>query len=139
MKKDNIILIGMPGCGKSTVGVVLAKVLGYQFVDSDLVIQSRMGKLLHEIIEERGQQGFRQVENDVNASLDAIRTEAQKKAVEGGCFERAAVSCQHQLQTFVGQFRDLSQYRLAFQFRDGIAPEELPAEADDGVEEAQEA
>ena len=74
MNKNNIILIGMPGCGKSTVGVVLAKVLGYQFVDSDLVIQSRMGKLLHEIIEERGQQGFRQVENDVNASLDCHRS-----------------------------------------------------------------
>lgn len=76
---------------------------------------------------------------DVNASLDAIRTEAQQKAVEGGCFERAAVSCQHQLQTFIGQFHELSQYRLVFQFRDGVAPEELPAEADDVVEEAQEA
>lgn len=43
----NIILIGMPGAGKSTVGVVLAKKLGYSFVDADLVIQSREGKLLH--------------------------------------------------------------------------------------------
>ena len=46
--KDNIILIGMPGAGKSTVGVVLAKKLGYQFLDSDLVIQQQYGKLLHE-------------------------------------------------------------------------------------------
>ena len=53
MKQKNIVLIGMPGAGKSTVGVVLAKKLGYAFLDSDLVIQSREGKLLHEIIEAR--------------------------------------------------------------------------------------
>lgn len=66
---NNIILIGMPGAGKSTVGVVLAKKMGYCFVDSDLVIQERTKKLLHEIITERGQQGFLEVENQVNASL----------------------------------------------------------------------
>ena len=48
---NNIILIGMPGVGKSTVGVVLAKTLGYAFLDSDLLIQEREGLLLHEIIE----------------------------------------------------------------------------------------
>lgn len=74
MKKDNIILIGMPGAGKSTVGVVLAKKLGYAFVDSDLVIQSREGKLLHEIIEEQGIEGFWAVEEEANASIDAHRT-----------------------------------------------------------------
>lgn len=52
MKKDNIVLIGMPGVGKSTVGVILAKVLGFQFVDADLVIQEKEGKLLREIIAE---------------------------------------------------------------------------------------
>ena len=67
--KDNIVLIGMPGAGKSTVGVVLAKRLGYSFVDSDLVIQERYGKLLHELIEEKGVECFWKLENDVNASL----------------------------------------------------------------------
>lgn len=69
MKKDNIVLIGMPGAGKSTVGVVLAKRLGMRFVDSDLVIQDTYGKLLYELIEEHGVEGFWKLENDVNASL----------------------------------------------------------------------
>ena len=67
--KDNIVLIGMPGVGKSTAGVVLAKVLGYQFVDADLVIQKEEGKLLHQIIDEVGTEGFIAVENRVNSSL----------------------------------------------------------------------
>lgn len=69
MDMKNIILIGMPGAGKSTVGVVLAKRLGYTFVDSDLVIQERHGKLLHELISAHGIEGFWKIENDVNASL----------------------------------------------------------------------
>lgn len=69
MTKQNIVLIGMPGVGKSTVGVVLAKNMGYSFVDSDLLIQEQEGKLLHEIIEERGLDGFNEVENRVNASI----------------------------------------------------------------------
>lgn len=72
--KDNIVLIGMPGVGKSTVGVILAKVLGYQFLDADLVIQAREGKLLRQIIEEVGTEGFIEVENRVNASLECSRT-----------------------------------------------------------------
>ena len=69
--KDNIVLIGMPGVGKSTVGVILAKVMGYQFIDADIVIQQQEGRLLHEIIEKEGTEGFIQVENRVNASLSA--------------------------------------------------------------------
>lgn len=67
--KDNIVLIGMPGAGKSTVGVVLAKRLGYRFVDSDLVIQEKYDRLLHELIEEHGVEGFWRIEEEVNASL----------------------------------------------------------------------
>lgn len=71
MLKDNIVLIGMPGVGKSTVGVILAKVLGYQFVDADLVIQEQEGRLLREIIAQEGTDGFIEVENRVNASIEA--------------------------------------------------------------------
>ena len=71
---DNIILIGMPGCGKSTVGVVLAKKLGYAFVDSDLRIQEREKRLLSQILEQEGPDGFNRIEEEVNASLEAERT-----------------------------------------------------------------
>lgn len=66
---DNIVLIGMPGAGKSTVGVVLAKALGYSFIDSDLVIQKETGKRLFEIIEEIGIDGFLDVENRINSQI----------------------------------------------------------------------
>ena len=69
--KDNIILIGMPGCGKSTVGVVLAKHMGYRFIDSDLLIQEREHRLLSEIIEQEGLDRFDQIEEEVNASIEA--------------------------------------------------------------------
>ncbi len=67
----NLILIGMPGCGKSTVGVVLAKALAMDFVDSDLVIQKETGKRLSQLIDEMGDEGFRAVENRINAHLQA--------------------------------------------------------------------
>lgn len=70
---DNIILIGMPGCGKSTVGVVLAKVLGYEFTDSDLLIQKKEGRLLREIIAEYGEERFLEIEGAVNAGIQTDR------------------------------------------------------------------
>ena len=60
---DNIVLIGMPGAGKSTIGVILAKVLGYNFIDSDLLIQEQEECLLKEIIERDGLDGFLLIEN----------------------------------------------------------------------------
>lgn len=71
---NNITLIGMPGVGKSTIGVVLAKVLGYQFLDSDLLIQKQENRRLWQIIEEEGYEGFQNVENRVNASIEAENT-----------------------------------------------------------------
>lgn len=71
---NNIVLIGMPGVGKSTVGVILAKELGYQFIDADLLIQKREKRLLKEIIAQEGVDGFIEVENQVNASIEAEHT-----------------------------------------------------------------
>ncbi|MBQ9765508.1 MAG: shikimate kinase, partial [Lachnospiraceae bacterium] len=71
---SNIILIGMPGCGKSTVGVVLAKNMGYRFIDADIVIQEREGKLLSEIIDERGFDGFIKAEEDACLSIDCTKS-----------------------------------------------------------------
>ncbi len=66
---DNIILIGMPGAGKSTLGVVLAKIMNYGFVDSDLRIQAQEGKKLYELIEEYGIEGFLKIEDQVNRHI----------------------------------------------------------------------
>lgn len=70
----NIVLIGMPTSGKSTVGVVLAKILGMDFIDTDLLIQRETGKRLNEIIDVRGSEGFLQIEGSVCASLCAENT-----------------------------------------------------------------
>lgn len=72
--KPNITLIGMPSSGKSTVGVLLAKRLGYSFVDVDIVIQERTGRLLKEIISQEGMDGFLRVENRINGELDVHKS-----------------------------------------------------------------
>ena len=71
---DNLIFIGMPAVGKSTVGVIVAKQLGYGFIDTDLLIQEAEGKLLRDIIRERGIDGFLEVEDRVNVSVVAEKT-----------------------------------------------------------------
>lgn len=71
---DNIILIGMPGVGKSTVGVVLAKILGYHFIDSDIVIQQKENRKLSEIIKDEGILEFIDIENRINASIEGNKT-----------------------------------------------------------------
>lgn len=66
---SNVILVGMPGCGKSTVGVVLAKSLGYDFTDTDLIISKKVGKKLQSIIDEDGIDYFLKAENQVGKEL----------------------------------------------------------------------
>lgn len=89
--KDNIILTGMPGAGKSTVGVVLAKSKGYRFLDSDLLIQEKYDALLHELIAEYGQEGFLKIEEEVNASIQTKRT----VVATGGSVVYGAAAMEH--------------------------------------------
>lgn len=67
----NIVFIGMPASGKSTVGVVVAKRLGYDFIDTDLLIQKQENRLLKEIIADVGNDGFLEIENQVNRDVVA--------------------------------------------------------------------
>ena len=64
-----VTLIGMPGSGKSTIGVLLAKLLGLDFVDTDILIQTREGALLQDVLDRRGVDGFLELEADVLCSL----------------------------------------------------------------------
>ena len=92
MSKENIVLIGMPGVGKSTVGVILANVLGYQFIDADLVIQKRENRLLHEIISEEGLDGFLKAEE--NANVYIAQNEEKSIVATGG----SVVYCEKAMQ-----------------------------------------
>ena len=74
MRKDNIVLIGMPASGKSTAGVILAKVLGKKFIDTDLVIQEREKALLADIIKDKGVAGFMKIEEEAILSVDVKNT-----------------------------------------------------------------
>ena len=66
---NNIILIGMPGVGKSTLGSALAKKLKYNFIDTDILIQKKVGKPIPQIIKEKGIDNVIQIENEVNSNI----------------------------------------------------------------------
>ena len=72
--RDNVILIGMSGAGKSTLGVLLAKALGKDFVDTDLIIQQRTKKLLQQILDEEGTERFMEIEETVVSELSLSNT-----------------------------------------------------------------
>ena len=72
--KENVILIGMSGAGKSTLGVLLAKALGKDFVDTDLIIQQRTNRLLQQILDEEGTERFMEIEEAVVSELSLKNT-----------------------------------------------------------------
>ena len=70
-EKNNVVLIGMPGSGKSTLGIVLAKIMTKDFIDADIVIQNQCDKTLQKIIDACGPEGFIEVENEILSKIDA--------------------------------------------------------------------
>lgn len=87
----NVIMIGMPGSGKSTIGVILAKSLGYDFLDTDLLICRREGKKLQEIIDREGLERFLEIEEKVGSSLDVKTT----VVATGGSMVLSAEAMEH--------------------------------------------
>lgn len=100
----NVVLIGMPGAGKSTVGVILAKVLGYQFIDTDLIIQNEENRLLREIIDDDGLKSFIEIEDKVNSNIQV------KKAViaPGGSVVYGKNAMKHYWETSIVVYIKLS-------------------------------
>lgn len=70
----NVVMVGMPGSGKSTIGVILAKSLGFDFVDTDLVICKREGKKLQEIIDTEGLEKFLEIEQQVGEEISSVNS-----------------------------------------------------------------
>ena len=73
-EQGNVVLIGMPGAGKSATGIVLAKILNKSFIDADLVIQAQCDKTLQKIIDAMGPDGFIEIENSILSDLAAENT-----------------------------------------------------------------
>jgi shikimate kinase len=109
----NIIIIGMPGAGKSTMGVVLAKTLGRKFIDTDIVIQERAGKLLQDIIDEEGPEAFLAIEEKTILSLPSpdshtaviatggsvvFSTKAMEHVKENGVVIYLKISCEEMVR-----------------------------------------
>ena len=112
---SNLILIGMPASGKSTAGVVLAKLLGYSFLDTDLLIQGREGSRLHEIIEDRGIDGFLAAEEAACLSVQAercvIATGGSVVYSEAAMAHLKSLGCvvylEVELETLTGRLKDI--------------------------------
>ena len=131
--KDNIVLIGMPGAGKSTLGIVLAKIMNYDFVDADLVIQSQCDKTLQKLIDACGPEGFIQVENqilsDIRASKAIIATggsavysdEAMRHLTEIGTVVYLKIS----YEQLVGRLSDFQERGVVLKGGIGMSLREL--------------
>lgn len=101
MNCKNVVLIGMPGAGKSTIGVVLAKILGYSFLDSDILIQNQEKDILQHLIEKHGIDGFLEIENRVNRDIEAERTVIATGGSVCYCDEALQVMGTHALRVYI--------------------------------------
>jgi len=111
---DNIILIGMPGAGKSTVGVLLAKRLGYNFADSDLLLQAQQRRRLQAIIAEQGLATFKRLEEELLCSLQGHRT----VFATGGSAVYSETAMQHMQSLGRRVFLDVPLAELSDRIRD---------------------
>lgn len=121
--KGNLVLIGMPACGKSTVGVVLAKTLGKSFVDTDLFIQQKEGMCLQELINKKGNDYFKQCEAAVLMSMDCDDTiiatggsavydeQAMRHMAQGGVIVYLKLS----LETIQGRLKNIKTRGIAME------------------------
>jgi len=101
--KSNLILTGMPGAGKSTVGVILAKVLGYDFIDIDILIAKRQGMPLQNIINEKGVEAFLKIEEQ-----EALQLQADKTVIAtGGSMVLSAPAMTHLKQKGICIYLDI--------------------------------
>lgn len=118
---DNITLTGMPGAGKSTVGVILAKVLSYGFVDTDILIQTDQGKSLQEIVDKTGHINLRRIEEKVilrlNPEKHVIATGGSavysEKAMEHLCRISRVVFLRADFNTIVKRISNFDQRGIA--------------------------
>jgi shikimate kinase len=102
--QGNIILIGMPGAGKSTLGVLLAKALGYDFLDTDVMIQAHEGRLLQEILDAEGPDGFCELEARYLSELAVDRC----VVATGGSVVYSAATMRHLKSSGVTVYLQLS-------------------------------
>ena len=120
---ENIVLIGMPGCGKSTVGALLAKKLGRRLVDADREVVNRAGMEIPQYMERHGEEGFRKLETQVLAELG--KSSGLVIATGGGCVTRSEnYRHLHQNGTIVWLRRDISKLPVngrPISQRDGVA------------------
>ena len=105
---ENTVLIGMPGCGKTTVGQALATMQGKRFVDADAVLEERVGRKITDIIPTDGEEAFRQMETDTLAELG--KQSGLVIATGGGCVTRERnYPLLHQNGTILWLTRDLNK------------------------------
>jgi len=108
MNKSNIVLIGMPGAGKSTVGVLLAKAMKMPFIDTDLLIQKQENCYLQELINTRGIEGFIKIEEKVILGLDAQNT----VIATGGSVVYSKAAIEHLKANGILVFLNAKMYQL---------------------------
>ena len=116
MRKKNLIFIGMPAVGKSTVGVVVAKRLGMKFIDTDLLIQEQEKKLLREIIADVGEDGFLKIENQVNRDVNVENAVISP----GGSVVYCAEAMQHYKEIGTVVYLKVSYQTIKRRIRDPI-------------------